>query len=115
MPGPYSRPRSQRTKAQRDDDRAMLLAALGEATKPLTPEQLVHVAWDGVPDTKTLSRAATDLRALIKIGQVYEDQTTWPYRYRIFQRGDVQRADLWEDERDIYRQMRAWQEVEHDG
>lgn len=114
---------TRRTKDQRDQDRADLLAALAEAERPITAPALVAAGrgytLDTIPDLLldlALRRATTDLKAMAKAGQLV---LSTPGFVATYTRVDLPGSELagrladiderWEDEAEVRRMLSRWE------
>lgn len=102
---------TKRTKAQRDDDRITILAALTDAGRPLRIDELLRDAWNVTQDFLHESRMRTDLDALERVSKI---RAEWPtpsspfVTYRLTTPEDLDEA---EDLRDLARLMSNWEEA----
>lgn len=104
-----------RSKAQREQDRADLLAVLEDATGPMWVVEVVGAAqglrpheW---PDELAQGRGLTDLQALARQGLVTSDRR-WPTvnsRWQIVTDGVLTQREQAEDEREIARMYATWE------
>lgn len=114
---------TRRSTAHRDQDRADLLAALAEAERPITAPALVAQARGytlaSIPDRVldiALRRAATDLRAMARAGQLVLSTSGFVATYT---RVDLPGSELagrladvreqWEDEAELRRMAARWE------
>lgn len=110
-----------RSKAQREQDRADLLAALEDADGPMWTEDIIGAALGlrpgQYPGTLEGQRGYTDLRALARQGLVVCERRTSSYSVRWALAGDTAlttRRDEHEDVDDLRRQMAAWVPAEEE-
>lgn len=100
-----------RSKADRDDDRQTILAALAESG-PLRIDELLTIAW-GIPEhvdnwTRE-SHMRTDLAALVRQHKIIGEFATpgaWAYTYRLATADDLDAAA---DDAEVARLMRGWE------
>lgn len=99
-----------RTKAQRDDDRGMILAALADAPGPLRIDELLRDAWDITADySPRESHMRTDLRALERAGQIvsgHHPPHAWALTYRLATDDD---RDAKDDDAELARLYSGWE------
>jgi hypothetical protein len=117
---------SRRSKEQREQDRADLLAALAEAELPITAPALVAQArgytLESIPDRVldlALRRASTDLRALARSGALVLNTPGFVATYtRVDLPGSemagrlAESRDQWEDEAEVRRMVSRWEEAD---
>lgn len=102
-------PLSQRTKAERDGDRATIIAALEEAGGPLRIDELLRDAWGVTQDHVDEQRMRLDLKALVRAHQVVEawpSQTSPFLTYRLATPEDL---DVETDELEVRRLLNSWE------
>lgn len=98
-----------RTKAERDDDRATIIAALENAGGPLRIDELLRDAWGITQDHVGEQRMRLDLKALVRARVLVEE---WPSRtsvfltYRLATPDDL---DAEADREDLARMMSRWE------
>jgi len=103
---------TRRSKDQRDQDRADLLAVLEGATDPVRTDQLIAAAnGKQVVQQGSLlwNRGYTDLRALARAGQVLWSDRGLGQRWAYWQLATPEAVDAEEDAREVERMLSRWE------
>jgi hypothetical protein len=109
-----------RSKAQREQDRADLLAVLTDAGEPMWGDHLVAAAYGRrpgqYPTQVQATRGYSDLRALERAGLVVREHRSSSYsvRWSLVTAGALTRRDHDDDVDDLRRQMAAWEPADQE-
>lgn len=98
-----------RTRTQIADDRALLVAAIREAGRPLRADEVMTAAW-GHPnwdaDWSAQRTAQADLHRLVHTGVLVVELARWCWVYRLATDADLADRD---DAAEVQRMMAGWE------
>lgn len=104
-----------RSKQQREQDRADLLAVLEDATEPIATEPLIAMSLGMAPHEypghTACQRGRNDLHAMRRAGLVVSDREPWRHyvKWALANDDTLTEREQTEDEADVRRQMATWE------